>query len=223
MSVVHTLTYCNAMHCNALQCNALQCTAMHCSALQCTAMHCNALQCTAIHGNARQCTALHCNAMQYTAIHGNALQRCNALALQHTAAQGSHLAHVPVMRTASRCNTLQHIATHYDTLLLYCCSCNDTCHYTHMIHTDNQHAARVHGHSTGLHEIFRMHSPYIHYAIGHVHIQSAVRVYMYSRCILYTSPHVFQNAARAHMYSPYIHVCTYLFRMQHMYACVSSI
>ena len=198
MSVVHTLTYCNA----------LQCTAVHSNALQCTAI--NAPQCTAMHGNARQCTAMHCNALQCTATHGNA-------------ARHSHCMWVPVMRTASRCNTLQHIATHYDTLLLYCCSCNDTCHYTHMIHTDNQHAARVHGHSTGLHEIFRMHSPYIHYAIGHVHIQSAVRVYMYSRCILYTSPHVFQNAARAHMYSPYIHVCTYLFRMQHMYACVSSI
>jgi len=160
---------CTTMHCIALQytamhCSALQCTAIHYYALLCTTMHFNALQCTAMHCSALKCTAMHCNARQCAAIHGNTRQRtathshCNLL--QHK----DFTLHmwVPVMRTASRCNTLQHIAIHYNALLLHCCSCNDTCRYTHIIHTDIQHATRVHVHSTGLHENFRMHGPYIH-------------------------------------------------------------
>ena len=91
-----------------------------------TATHCHTLPHTATHCNTLQHSATHCNVLQHTATHCNTQGRwlssvlqCVAmccrvlpLTLQHTATHSNTLQH-----TATHCNTLQHTATH-------CTHCN---------------------------------------------------------------------------------------------------
>ena len=100
-------------------------TATHCNALQHTATHCNALQHTA-QGTATHCNTLQhiatlCKTLQHIATHCNALQKDNIADLRNNA----HFSRISILfenlyntlqHTATHCNTLQHSATHYNTL-----------------------------------------------------------------------------------------------------------
>jgi len=86
------------------------------------------LQHTATHGNTRQHTATHGNTRQHTATHCNTLQRivsfCRMRRLMWHMLATSRLADIgkrkwlfnTLQHTATHCNTLQHTATHCNTL-----------------------------------------------------------------------------------------------------------
>jgi len=84
----------------------LKCTlaATHCTH---AATHCTALQHTALHCSTLHCTALHCNAMQHTTAHHTAI--C-CTTLQHACSR------LKSCGNAVTIHTLQHIATHCNTL-----------------------------------------------------------------------------------------------------------
>ena len=120
--VRHTATYCNTKQHTA---NTLRHTATHCNTLTHTATHCNILQRTATHFNTLQHTATHCTTLQHTA---NTLQHQGATGtisivwrnglVQHTAAHWHTLQHTATHY--KQCNTLQHVATHCNTLQRHC-------------------------------------------------------------------------------------------------------
>jgi len=123
-------------------CNSLQDTATHCNSLQLTAhlfdtnvasrTHCNTLQHTATHCNTLQHTAIHCNTLRISstrmlqAKHRDAGKRilgCGKWknhpldAIQDTRKERLKRRLVASEDvSATRCNTLQHTATHCDTL-----------------------------------------------------------------------------------------------------------
>jgi len=107
-------------------CNTLQHTAAQCSTLQHTAAHCNTLHHTAPHCTTLHHTATHCNTVLYIIVaylEKLPLQNFSKTALgllSKQTEQGSCvlLQCVAVLQpvkhlTATRCNTLQHAATHY--------------------------------------------------------------------------------------------------------------
>jgi len=85
-----------------VDCNIMQHTATHCNALQFIMLQCVAVCCSVL-----QCVAVCCS-VQFIYIHTN----------------WSSLVACPVVcvRTVTRCNTLQHTATHsYSYELAFCC------------------------------------------------------------------------------------------------------
>ena len=127
-----SITHCNTLQHTATHCNTLQHTATHCNTLQ----HIVTLQHTATEewkqqiwyfNHSLQRTATHCNTLQHTATHCNKLQHI----LQHTLTEEWEqqtwflnlsfskcwLKQVHTYSYLSpRCNTLQHTATHCNTL-----------------------------------------------------------------------------------------------------------
>jgi len=82
-----------------------------CSVLQCVAVCCNVLQCVAVCCSVLQCVAAF--AMHKVTCHQHC-KRCNTL--QHTATHSNTLAPAPTAALAPPAQTLQHTATHSKTL-----------------------------------------------------------------------------------------------------------
>jgi len=130
----HTATHCNTLQHSATHCNTLQHSATLCTTIQHTAAHCKTLQHTATHCNTLQHTATLCNILQHTAPHCNTLQH---IATQWYMCLYMHI-HIFVW-IYIRCSlydmclfvcllgkglnlhqcTLQHTATHCNTLWIY--------------------------------------------------------------------------------------------------------
>ena len=123
----HVATYCNTLQQTVTHCNTLQHAATRCNILQHTAIHCNTLchtaQCDdtmccssvlqriAVCCSVLQCVAVCCSLMQCAVCH-NVSAAAHCVKLQKGVERGCFDTD---KRHYTRCNTLQHTATHCST------------------------------------------------------------------------------------------------------------
>jgi len=93
---------CSVLQCAAVCCSVLQCAAACCSVLQCAAVCCSVLQCAAVCCSVLQCVAVCCSALQCGLDWFFFIYICS-MTYSH-------------MSRDTHCNSLQHTATHCNTL-----------------------------------------------------------------------------------------------------------
>jgi len=141
VTVLCSALQCVAVCCSVLQCVAVCCSVLQCVAVCCSAkgafktglrhwvaVCCIALQCVTVGGSALQCVAVRCIAMEVFK-EDHTPPTLAALTLLHTYACIHVCTHVHadwherkkpieewtiIKNTATRCNTVQHIVTHYN-------------------------------------------------------------------------------------------------------------
>ena len=132
LTCVRACVSCTGIH--VLQCVA-QCVAVWCSVLQCAAVCCSVLQRAVAFCSVLKCVAVCCSVLQYVVVCCSMLQlsecfaltaprslqhaHCNTFTATHSFLPASH--HSICRNTVSvlhlfNCNTLQHTATHCNTL-----------------------------------------------------------------------------------------------------------
>jgi len=99
---------------HVLQLDTLQHTATHCNTLQHTATHCNTLQHTATHCNTLQHTATYQKRGRSRGWAAGCVARCSPT-MRGTAPACTYV-NDTLQHIATHCNTLQHTTAHYTTL-----------------------------------------------------------------------------------------------------------